>query len=95
MKFFPAVPQYEICDMNGADEVGKTHTASMVWKANGKMAIFVINVTFIEKQEHIYKPEIVKTIEISHLEKAATAYCEEEPTPTFDVAGGLRRSWHC
>ena len=86
VKFFPAVPQYEICDMNGADEVGKTYTVKYGLKANGKMAIFVINVTFIEKQEHIYKPEIVKTIEISHLEKAATAYCEEEPAPTFDVA---------
>ena len=58
----------------------------MLRRPNDKMAIFVINVTFIEKQEHIYKPEIVKTIEISHLEKAATAYCEEEPAPTFDVA---------
>ena len=86
VKFFPAVPQYEICDMNGADEVGKTYTVKYGLKANDKMAIFVINVTFIEKQEHIYKPEIVKTIEISHLEKAATAYCEEEPAPTFDVA---------
>ena len=86
VKFFPSVPQYEICDMNGADEVGKTYTVKYGLKANGKMAIFVINVTFIEKQEHIYKPEIVKTIEISHLEKAATAYCEEEPAPTFDVA---------
>lgn len=72
--------------MNGADEVGKTYTVKYGLKANDKMAIFVINVTFIEKQEHIYKPEIVKTIEISHLEKAATAYCEEEPAPTFDVA---------
>ena len=86
VKFFPSVPRYEICDMNGADEVGKTYTVKYGLKANDKMAIFVINVTFIEKQEHIYKPEIIKTIEISHLEKAATAYCEEEPAPTFDVA---------
>jgi len=86
VKFFPSVPQYEICDMNGADEVGKTYTVKYGLKANDKMATFAINVKFIEKQEHIYKPEIVKTIEISHLEKAATAYCEEEPAPTFDVA---------
>jgi len=86
VKFFPSVPQYEICDMNGADEVGKTYTVKYGLKANDKMATFAINVKFIEKQEHIYKPEIVKTIEIAHLEKAATAYCEEEPAPTFDVA---------
>ncbi|MCR5131588.1 MAG: DUF4859 domain-containing protein [Prevotella sp.] len=86
VKFFPSVPQYEICDMNGADEVGKTYTVKYALKANDKKAIFSINVTFIEKEVHIYKPEIIKTIEIAHLEKAATAYCEEEPAPTFDVA---------
>ena len=51
VKFFPSVPQYEICDMNGADEVGKTYTVKYGLKANGKMAIFVINVTFVEAQE--------------------------------------------
>ena len=51
VKFFPSVPQYEICDMNGADEVGKTYTVKYGLKANGKMAVFAINVTFVEAQE--------------------------------------------
>ena len=51
VKFFPSVPQYEICDMNGADEVGKTYTVKYGLKANDKMAVFVINVTFVEAQE--------------------------------------------
>ena len=51
VKFFPSVPQYEICDMNGADEVGKTYTVKYGLKANDKMATFVINVTFVKSQE--------------------------------------------
>ena len=51
VKFFPSVPQYEICDMNDADEVGKTYTVKYGLKANDKMAIFVINVTFVEAKE--------------------------------------------
>ena len=58
MKFFPSVPQYEICDMNGADEVGKTYTVKYGLKANDKRAVFVINVTFVEKQEQ----EIVRSL---------------------------------
>jgi hypothetical protein len=58
VKFFPAVPQYEICDMNGADEVGKTYTVKYGLKANDKRAVFVINVTFVEKQEQ----EIVRSL---------------------------------
>jgi hypothetical protein len=49
VKFFPTVPQYEICDMNGADVVGQTYTVKYGLKANDKTAIFAINVTFIEK----------------------------------------------
>ena len=58
VKFFPSVPQYEICDMNGADEVGKTYTVKYGLKANDKRAVFVINVTFVEKQEQ----EIVRSL---------------------------------
>lgn len=86
VKFFPSVPQYEICDMNGADVVGAEYTVKYGLKANEKTAIFAITVKFVEKEVKIYKPEIVKTIEISHLEKAAAAYNEEEPAPKFDVA---------
>ena len=58
VKFFPSVPQYEICDMNGADEVVNTYTVKYGLKANGKRAVFVINVTFVEKQEQ----EIVRSL---------------------------------
>ncbi len=49
VKFFPSVPQYEICDMNGADVVGTTYTVKYALKANGKTAIYAINVKFVEK----------------------------------------------
>ena len=49
VKFFPSVPQYEICDMNGADVVGTTYTVKYALKANDKTAIFAINVKFVEK----------------------------------------------
>ncbi|MBR2630397.1 MAG: DUF4859 domain-containing protein [Bacteroidaceae bacterium] len=49
VKFFPSVPQYEICDMNGADVVGTTYTVKYAIKANDKTAIFAINVKFVEK----------------------------------------------
>ena len=51
VKFFQAIPdgQFEICDMNGADEVGKTYTVK--WQlVNGEKAVrYAINVKFIEK----------------------------------------------
>ena len=49
VKFFPSVPQFEICDMNGGDVVGTTYTVKYALKANGKTAIFSINVKFVEK----------------------------------------------
>ena len=84
VKFFPSVPQYEICDMNGADELGATYTVKYGLKANDKMVIFAINVTFVEPEKKTF--EIVKTIQISHKEIAEAAYSEAEPAPTFDVA---------
>ena len=75
VKFFPSVPQYEICDMNGADEVGKTYTVKYGLKANGKMAIFVIKVTYIEKQE----TEIVRSLS-ENVIKARVEYETTEPS---------------
>jgi len=50
VKFFEAIPngEYSICDMNGADEIGKTYTVKWALKANGKSYIYTINVTFVE-----------------------------------------------
>ena len=51
VKFFQAIPDgaYEICDMNGADEVGKTYSVKWALSANGKKVVYTINVTFVEK----------------------------------------------
>lgn len=50
VKFFEAIPDgmFSICDMNGADEIGKTYTVKWTLKANGKSYIYTINVTFVE-----------------------------------------------
>ena len=77
VKFFPSVPQYEICDMNGADEVGKTYTVKYGLKANGKMATFVINVKFVKSQEvelslseNVIKARVeYETDEVSYVER--------------------------
>ena len=51
VKFFQAIPngKFEICDMNGADEVGKTYTVK--WQlVNGEKSVrYTINVNFVEK----------------------------------------------
>ena len=51
VKFFQALEggQFDICDMNGADVVGTTYTVKYALTANGKTAIFAINVKFVEK----------------------------------------------
>jgi len=53
VKFFQAIPNgtYSICDMNGADEIGKTYTVKWALKANGKTYTYSINVTFVETPE--------------------------------------------
>ena len=86
VKFFQLIEgaTYDICDMNKADEVGATYNVKWALVANDKKVFYNIGVTFIETPA--YKPEIVKTIDIAHVEKAETAYCEEEAAPTFDVA---------
>lgn len=83
VKMFPSVPQYEICDMNGADVVGAVYTVCYGLKANDKMAVMAIKVQFIPQDYKTFP--IVKTIEVTHHEMANTAYSEVEPAPTFDV----------
>lgn len=50
VKFFQAIPdgEFTVCDMNGADELGKTYTVKWGLKANGKSVLYSINVTFVE-----------------------------------------------
>ncbi|MDO4738943.1 MAG: hypothetical protein Q4A50_10060 [Bacteroidales bacterium] len=51
VKFFQALEtgSFDICDMNGADVVGTTYTVKYALTANGKTAIYTINVKFVEK----------------------------------------------
>ena len=50
VKFFQALEdgKYEICDMNGADEVGATYTVRWVANVDTKVVVFTTNVTFVE-----------------------------------------------
>ena len=85
VKFFEAIAgegKYTICDMNGADEVGKTYSVKWQLAANGKKVIYTINVTFVAAPE--FKPEIVKTIDVPVYMTAEAAY--EGLTAQFDAA---------
>ena len=83
VKFFQAIPdgKFEICDMNGADEVGKTYTVR--WQlVNGKKSVrYTINVTFVEPQQK--EIEVIKTIDVPVEMLAETAY--EGSTATFPL----------
>lgn len=57
VKFFPSVPTFEICDMNGADAVGATYTVKYALKANGQTAIYTINVKFVDPAVSIEEVE--------------------------------------
>ena len=50
VKFFQAIEsgKFEVCDMNGADELDATYTVKWALKANGKTYTYTINVTFVE-----------------------------------------------
>ena len=53
VKFWQAIPEgtFTICDMNGADEIGKTYTVKWALKANAKTYTYNVNVTFVEVPE--------------------------------------------
>lgn len=89
VKFFQALPdgEFDICDMgnDNVPAVGETFTAKWALQANEKTVVYTINVLFTEYVEPIYKPEIVKTIVINHLELAEMAYDTEGVAPTFNV----------
>ena len=85
VKFFQAVDndgKFEICDMNGADEVDKIYTVK--WQlVNGEKAVrYTINVKFVEAEQ--VAPEVIASIDVPVTMKPATAY--EGATATFDAA---------
>ena len=86
VKFFQALDggQFDICDMSGADVVDATYRFKWALVNGETEVVYTINVKFVEPVKKSF--DIVKTIEITHEEKAAIAYNEEEPAPTFDVA---------
>jgi hypothetical protein len=93
VKFFQAIPDgaYTICDMNGADEVGKTYTTKWALTANGKKVIYTINVTFVEK----LAPVITNLSEVKVADTQAVdltselGKCYEALTGNVDIAAIL------
>jgi hypothetical protein len=93
VKFFQAIPDgaYTICDMNGADEVGKTYTTKWALTANGKKVIYTINVTFVEK----LAPVIANLSEVNVADTKAVdltselGKCYEALTGNVDIAAIL------
>ena len=86
VKFFQALPdgEFEICDMNGADEVGKTYTVKWKLATEEKAVVYTINVTFVEVPP--VELDIVKTIEVGSVEYASSdaSYIEKTLTLTDD-----------
>lgn len=86
VKFFQAIPngKFEICDMNGADEIGKTYMVTWRLRNGDKFVDYVINVKFVEVPE--INIETVGTIEVYGFDLAGTAYnADEKHLPTFDT----------
>ena len=93
VKFFQAIPDgaYTICDMNGADEVGKTYSVKWALSANDKKVIYTINVTFVEKPAPVItnlsgvKVADTQTIELT----SELGKCYEALSSDVDIASIL------
>jgi len=94
VKFWQAIEdgKYEICDMNGADEVGKTYTVKWALVANDKKVVYTINVEFIEK------PVVAITFDDLNVVETVTSNfefevgsCYQGATATVDVAAILAK----
>lgn len=72
VKFFQAIPEgtFTVCDMNGADQVGKTYSVKWALVNGDKKVVYTINVTFVEAPAP--ELDIVKTIEAGTVEYAST-----------------------
>jgi len=95
VKFFQAIPdgKFTICDMNGADEIGKAYTVKWALTANEKKAIFTITVTFVEKPAPVITNISEVTIaETKNVEvKSELGKCYEGMTADVDVAAILTK----
>ena len=104
VKFFQVIEndgEFEICDMNGADEVGNTYTVTWEMQANGRAVWFKINVTFVEVPEVVIEisENVIQTsvtygsLEASYVEKSialtdeqVAAICTELEIASLDEA---------
>ncbi len=94
VKFFQAVEdgKYEICDMNGADEVGATYTVRWVANNGNKVVVFTTNVTFVEEPVTDYTFEDLNVIETQTIElESELGECYEGLTSDVDVEGILTK----
>lgn len=86
VKFNPTAESaqlYDICDMGNANvpSAGESFTCKWGLQANGKTAIYVVTINFVEPVKKSY--EIVKIITVNHDETEKTPYSGK--TETFDV----------
>ena len=94
VKFFQMIEngQYEICDMNGADELGKTYSVKWALTANDKTYTYKINVKFVEKPViAITYDDLNKIDEPSIAFESETEECYEGLTSDVDVAAILSK----
>jgi hypothetical protein len=94
VKFYQAIPNgtYAICDMNGADEVGKTYSVKWQLQANDKKVIYTINVTFVEKPAPtITFADLNKVDEKTVVLTSEFGKCYEGLTSDVDVAAILTK----
>ena len=94
VKFFQALEdgEYQICDMNGADEVGATYTVRWVANNGNKVVVFTTNVTFVEEPVTDYTFEDLNVIETQTIElESELGECYEGLTSDVDVEGILTK----
>ncbi len=94
VKFFQAIPNgtFTICDMNGADEVGKTYSVKWQLQTNDKKVIYTINVTFVEKPAPtITFADLNKVDEKTVVLTSEFGKCYEGLTSDVDVAAILTK----
>lgn len=99
VKFFQAIPdgKFQICDMNGADEVGKSYTVNWALSANDKDVLFVITVTFAEAPvkylaDYTKKGEVQVNINVP-AEYSAYAELQSDEFAEAEVSALIGDAW--
>jgi hypothetical protein len=99
VKFFQAIPdgKFTICDMNGADEIGKSYTTTWALSANDKDVLFVITVTFAEAPvkylaDYTKKGEVQVNINVP-AEYSAYAELQSDEFAEAEVSALIGDAW--